>query len=132
MGAMDGGLRCVDSHCSRLWPALLLKHTLLPELMKCISIKYLHLVEKNSFWSRTLVTYRRFIMSQFEKLPSCHIHALVEHLKSFGKLCCSWLCTHLHSSGFLHIWFIVLAAGYCSVIPFIFRVLESLCAEIER
>ena len=24
-------------------------------------------------------------MSQFEKLPSCHIHALVEHLKSFGK-----------------------------------------------
>ena len=34
---------------------------------------------------RILDTYRRFIMSQFEKLPSGHIHALVEHLKSSGE-----------------------------------------------
>lgn len=31
------------------------------------------------------VTYRRLTTSQFEKLPSRHVHALVEPLQSFGK-----------------------------------------------
>lgn len=53
------------------------------EAIMIFLLKYLNVMD--SIAPRILVTYRRLTMSQFEKLPSCHVHALVEHLNSFSK-----------------------------------------------